>query len=50
LILQAAMAPKYKWLVDDAVNYAKKTKGDEKKKLREGLKKTFVNFGSGILT
>ena len=49
LILQAAMDSKYKWLVDDAVDYAKKTKGDEKKKLREGLKKTFVNFGSEIL-
>ena len=49
LILQAALTPKYKWLVDDAVNYAKKTKGDEKQKLREGLKKTFVNFGSEIL-
>ncbi len=49
LILQAAMDPKYKWLVDDAVNYAKKANGDEKQKLREGLKKTFVNFGSEIL-
>ncbi len=49
LILQAALKPKYKWLMDDAVNYAKKTKGDEKKKLREGLKKTFVNFGTEIL-
>ncbi len=49
LILQAAMDPKYKWLVDDAVNYAKKANGDEKQKLREGLKKTFVNFGAEIL-
>jgi transaldolase len=49
LILQAAMDTRYKWLIDDAVNYAKKTKGNEKKKLREGLKKTFVNFGSEIL-
>jgi len=49
LILQAATDPKYKWLMDDAVNYAKKAKGDEKQKLREGLKKTFVNFGSEIL-
>jgi transaldolase len=49
LILQAALTPKYKWLVDDAVNYAKKAKGNEKQKLREGLKKTFVNFGSEIL-
>ena len=49
LILQAAMDSKYKWLVDDAVNYAQKAKGDEKQKLREGLKKTFVNFGLEIL-
>ncbi len=49
LILQVALTPKYKWLMDDAVNYAKRAKGDEKQKLREGLKKTFVNFGSEIL-
>ncbi len=49
LILKAAMEPKYKWLVDDAVKYAQKAKGDEKQKLREGLKKIFVNFGLEIL-
>jgi transaldolase len=49
LILQAAMDPKYKWLLDDAVHYAQKASGDTKQKLREGLKKTFVNFGIEIL-
>ncbi len=49
LILQAALDPKYRWLMEDAVRYAKKTPGDTKQKLREGLKKTFVNFGTEIL-
>ena len=49
LILQATMDPKYKGLLDDAVKYAKKAGGETKYKLREGLKKTFVNFGTEIL-
>jgi transaldolase len=49
LILQAALDPKYKWLVDDAVSYARKAPGEIKSKLREGLKKVFVNFGIEIL-
>ncbi len=49
LILQASIEPKYKYLMDDAVHYARKAPGDTKQKLREGLKKVFVNFGLEIL-
>ncbi len=49
LILQAAFNPKYKILVEDAVNFAKKSIGDKKQKLRFGMKKLFVNFDKEIL-
>ncbi len=49
LILQAAMDPKYREVMDDAIRFARKAPGDTKQKLREGLKKTFVNFGMEIL-
>ncbi len=49
LILKAALDPKYKSLLDDAVVFAKKAKGDQPTKLRLGLKKLFVNFGVEIL-
>jgi len=49
LILQSALDPKYKSLIDDAVAYAKATAGDEKKKLTAGMQKLFVNFGLEIL-
>jgi transaldolase len=49
LILQSALDPKYKSLIDDAVAYAKATGGDEKKKLTAGMQKLFVNFGLEIL-
>lgn len=49
LILQSALDPKYKSLIDDAVAFAKATGGDEKKKLTAGMQKLFVNFGLEIL-
>lgn len=49
LILQSALDPKYKSLIDDAVVFAKATTGDEKKKLMAGMQKLFVNFGLEIL-
>jgi transaldolase len=49
LILQAALDPKYQWLVEDAVKYARQSAGDSAKKLGNALKKTFVNFGMEIL-
>ena len=49
LILQASQTPKYKALIDDAVDYARKQKGDTNHKLRLGLKKVSVNFGLEIL-
>ncbi|UBM62777.1 transaldolase [Candidatus Sulfidibacterium hydrothermale] len=49
LILQAALQPTYQPLVEDAIRYAQKSGGDTKQKLREGLKKVFVNFGIEIL-
>ena len=50
LILKAARNEKYKLLMDDAILYAKKSKGDTKQKLRFGMKKLFVNFGREILS
>ena len=49
LILKAALDPKYKSLLNDAVQYAKSAKGDVNAKLRFGIKKLFVNFGIEIL-
>jgi len=49
LILQASQTAKYKALIDDAVAYARKQKGDINHKLRLGLKKVSVNFGLEIL-
>lgn len=49
LILAAAQNPQYKALIDDAVAYARKEKGDISTKLRLGLKKVSVNFGLEIL-
>ena len=49
LILKAAQNPKYKYLLDDAVEYARKQKGDIDKKVHYGLKKAAVNFGLEIL-
>lgn len=49
LILQASQTAKYKALIDDAVAYARKQKGDTNHKLRLGLKKVSVNFGLEIL-
>jgi transaldolase len=49
LIFQAAQDPKYKPLIDDAINFAKKQKGDIQKKAHYGLKKAAVNFGLEIL-
>ena len=49
LILQSALDPRYKSLIDDAVVYAKAAGGDEKKKLTAGMQKLFVNFGLEIL-
>ncbi len=49
LILKAALDPKYKSLLNDAVQYAKSAKGDLNAKLRFGIKKLFVNFGIEIL-
>jgi len=49
LIFKAAQDPKYKPLLDDAVEYARKQKGDLKKKAHYGLKKAAVNFGVEIL-
>ena len=49
LILKAAQDPKYKPLLDDAVEYARKQKGDLQKKASMGLKKAAVNFGLEIL-
>jgi len=50
LILQAASNKKYKTLIEDAILYAQKSSGDEKQKLRFGIKKLFVNFGIEILS
>jgi len=49
LIFKAAQDPKYKHLVDDAIEYARKQKGDLKQKAQHGLKKAAVNFGREIL-
>lgn len=49
LILQSALNPKYKTLFNDAMAYAKAIPGEEKKKLRLGMQKLFVNFGLEIL-
>ena len=49
LILKSAMDTKYKYLMDDAVAFAKSSTGDESHKLRMGLQKVFVNFGKEIL-
>jgi len=49
LILKSAMDTKYKYLMDDAVAFAKSSAGDESHKLRMGLQKVFVNFGKEIL-
>jgi transaldolase len=49
LIFKAAQDPKYKPLLDDAVEYARKQKGDLQKKAHYGLKKAAVNFGVEIL-
>lgn len=49
LIFKAAQNPKYSHLIDDAVEYAKKQKGDIHKKASYGLKKAAVNFGLEIL-
>jgi transaldolase len=49
LIFKAAQDPKYKHLVDDAIEYARKLKGDLKQKAQHGLKKAAVNFGGEIL-
>lgn len=49
LILKSAMDPKYKYLMDDAIAFAKASGGDESYRLRMGLQKVFVNFGKEIL-
>ena len=49
LILKAAKNPKYSYLLDDAIEYARKQKGDISKKVHYGLKKAAVNFGLEIL-
>lgn len=49
LILAAAQNPQYKALIDNAVAFAKKQQGDIQHKLRLGLKKVAVNFGTEIL-
>lgn len=49
LILKAAMDPRYKGLMDDAVAFAKASGGDVKHQLRKGIQKVFVNFGKEIL-
>lgn len=49
LILQSALNPQYKELIDDAIVYAKSFSGDETKKLQKGIQKLFVNFGLEIL-
>ncbi len=49
LILKAAMDPRYKGLMDDAVAFARASGGDCKHQLRMGLQKVFVNFGKEIL-
>ncbi len=49
LILQSALNPQYKELIDDAIVYAKSFNGDENKKLQKGIQKLFVNFGLEIL-
>ncbi len=50
LILSAVSSSKYKNLFNDAVKYANATKGDKMHKLRFGIKKLFVNFGTEILS
>ena len=49
LIFKASQDPRYKPLLDDAVEYARKQKGDIQQKASLGLKKAAVNFGLEIL-
>ncbi|EGG17868.1 transaldolase [Cavenderia fasciculata] len=49
LVLQAANIPKYKPLIDEAVQYAKTHEQDKSKQLSLAIDKIFVNFGIEIL-
>lgn len=49
LIFQAAQNPKYKHLIDDAVNYAKASGFTGDRRMRSCIEKLFVNFGLEIL-
>jgi transaldolase len=49
LIYQAAQNPKYKHLIDDAVNYAKSGEFEDDRRMRACIEKLSVNFGLEIL-
>ena len=49
LIFQAAQNPKYKHLIDDAVDYAKASGFAGDRRMRSCIEKLFVNFGLEIL-
>ena len=49
LVLAAAQKPQYKFLIDDAVHYAKKQNGSEHHQKEMMMDKLFVNFGKEIL-
>jgi transaldolase len=49
LILSAALIPKYKPLVDDAIAYGLKKEGDLETRLGWAIDKLLVNFGTKIL-
>ncbi|KAF2070474.1 hypothetical protein CYY_008199 [Polysphondylium violaceum] len=49
LVVAAAGNPKYKALIDNAIEYAKKNASDKKAQLSLAIDKLFVNFGVEIL-
>ncbi len=49
LIYAASQDPKYKYLIDDAINYAKKSSNNDKEILSKAMDKLAVNFGLEIL-
>jgi transaldolase len=49
LILAAALKPEYQFLIDEAVQFGKKSSSQSKEQLAQILDKLFVNFGLEIL-
>lgn len=49
LILKASLLPEYKYLIDDAIQFAKAQSNDPKERHHHFVTKSFVNFGLEIL-